>query len=355
MIESILIVKTSAIGDVITSLDALAYLREQCPKAQIDWVVERSGASLLQAHPDIDCVLVCDTKKWRKAPFKEENRREMKQFHQELKKRAYDVIFDLQGNSKSAVFTAIARGKEKVGFSFKPVSEKPNVLVTNRRFSIPKDGPVRKRYLDLIRSYFNDDTPYVPSQVAFSLTREEEERLSHSLTADSTKPKIMISLGSNWKNKRLAFDVVTECMQLIEKAISPYFFIPYGNALEKQDAERLVELFPQSCISVGEMSLPLWQALMAHMECVVTMDSAALHLCGTTATPSFSLFGSSLASVYKPLGKAHVALQGTCPYNEKFTMRCPKLRTCPTRACMQTYGVQEIVSSFLSFWQALPK
>lgn len=356
--KRILIVKTSAIGDVITSFDALAYLHARFPSAKIDWVVEKAGASLLQAHPHIDRVLVCDTKKWRKHPFEKENREEMRRFRQELTEHTYNVLFDLQGNSKSGLVTALAKASRKVGFSLKTVPEMPNVLVTNRRFPIPKGGPVRKRYLDLIQAYFDDKIPFEALPIHLTISPEEKERLLNLLQETPSGPKLMVALGSNWKNKQLCDEVATEVLHLIDQELTPTFFLSFGNDEEKQRAEKLASAFPTRGRVVGDMSLPFWQALMVEMTCVLTMDSAALHLCGTTATPSFSLFGPSLASVFKPPGKSHRALQGVCPYKVRFAARCPKLRTCLTRACMQSYTAQEIATQFIqadSFWKKSPQ
>ena len=52
-VDSILIVRTSAIGDVIQAFLALDYLRQRFPHAQIDWVAEQSVVDLLSAHPSI--------------------------------------------------------------------------------------------------------------------------------------------------------------------------------------------------------------------------------------------------------------------------------------------------------------
>jgi heptosyltransferase-1 len=79
------------------------------------------------------------------------------------------------------------------------------------------------------------------------------------------------------------------------------------------------------------------------------MDSATLHLCGTTSTPSFSLFGPSSASIYKPLGEHHVAFQGSCPYGRTFVKRCPILRTCKTGACMKDLTAKRIFQDLEKF------
>lgn len=353
--KRILIVKTSAIGDVITSFDVLSYLHARVPEAKIDWVVERPSASLLAAHPAIDRVLVCHTKAWRKHPFSRESRCEMAPFFRALRQESYDVLFDLQGNTKSALFTAAARARVKVGFSLGTLPEKLNALATNRRYPIPKQGSVRKRYLDLIQAYFQDSTPFTPPPLTLALTVHEQRRLDALLEGGEGRPRLMLAMGSNWKNKQLCEKVAADVLKRIDVELRPTLYFPYGNEEERRLGESLAAPFGERGVVIGEMSLPFWQALMSRMTCVMTMDSAALHLCGTTATPSFSLFGPSLAAVYKPPGASHAFLQGTCPYNITFATRCPKLRTCATRACMQTYSAEEIATQFIGFLQAVSK
>jgi hypothetical protein len=59
---NILIVKTSAIGDVIHTLPSLWSLRAHFPEAQITWLVEESAADLVIGHPALNRVLVARRK-----------------------------------------------------------------------------------------------------------------------------------------------------------------------------------------------------------------------------------------------------------------------------------------------------
>jgi heptosyltransferase-1 len=61
---NILIVKLSAIGDVVHTLPALAALRKLYPQAFITWVIEEGAADLIQNHPYLDKVLVSHRKRW---------------------------------------------------------------------------------------------------------------------------------------------------------------------------------------------------------------------------------------------------------------------------------------------------
>lgn len=344
-----LIVKTSAIGDVISSFDVLSYLQRRFKNLKVDWVVERASAELLQAHPGLDRVIVCDTKRWRKGLLTKNVRDEMRRFRHELRQHAYDAVFDLQGNSKSALMTALARSKEKVGFDVRSVAELPNILATNRRFFISKSIPPRLRYLQLVHAYFQDDSFFEPIPLNFKLSQEEQKRVINE-TPTGKGPLLMVCFGSKWQNKRLPFSILIAFLKKISRAYSPIWLFPYSHHEERAQAEALHREFPDSSHTVGQMSLPFWQALMSKMDGIVTMDSAALHLCATTKTPSFSIFGPSKGAAYKPVGKEHVFVQGACPYGQSFQARCPKLRTCPKAPCMGNHDADILFSHFSNWW-----
>jgi heptosyltransferase-1 len=352
--RSFLIIKTSAIGDIIQTLPVLSYLRQRFPTATIDWVVEKAGRSLLESHPSLDRLYCIDSKKWRKAPFAKETRKEFKAFYQALSSVTYDAIFDLQGNAKSGLITKLAKGRDKVGFARDSVPEFLNLLSTNIRFSTCKERSVRARYLSLIRHYFQDQTfvhsPLYPT--ALRISQEEQERL-HALSLPK-RPCFMVAFGSKWRNKQLSFDTLLSWLKNVEQKLNCSFLFIFGDLTEKEVAGQLQNQFLGSSQVVGDLSLPLWQALMYKVDAVLAVDSAALHLCATTTTPSFSVFGPSIAAFYKPAGEKHFAFQAKCPYGKSFDRRCPALRTCATGACLKNLSAQELTAAFLSWWRLLP-
>jgi len=351
----ILIVKMSAIGDVLHTLPVIAYLQTRFPSAEIDWVVEKSSFDLLVSHPNLHRVFLADIKEWRKNLFKKASWKSIKHFYSELRRVEYDLLFDLQGNSKSALITYCAKAKIKVGFGWKTLAEKPNYLVTHKRYEVARSLSVRSRYLGLLSAYFQEVPDKVERGFTFYLKPEEEVLLnnlsSHPLMAH--KPRFMVAFGSHWKNKRLNEGILKAFLQSIHKRYQPAFFFPFGNKEEALLAEELHQLFPNNSLIIGKLSLQLWQAFMGKMEGVISMDSAALHLCATTLTPSFSFFGPSASSVFKPEGNQHAAYQGACPYGRTFEERCPILRTCPSGACLQQAPLDLILTQFDNWWKSL--
>jgi heptosyltransferase-1 len=342
--SSILVVKSSAIGDVIQAFPVLEYLRKKFPDARIDWVVEEGIAPLLRAHPDVDNVIEIRTKSWRKAPLSKKSRSELKAFVGQLRATSYDLLFDLQGNSKSALVTALAKAKHKVGFDWKSVREVSNLLATTKRFNVPTDINVRLKYLRLVQDYFEDFEEFKAEGVRLKISEEEAARCAH--ICSSERPQLMVCFGSKWPNKRLELATLTALLQRIVEESDLSFLFIFGDEEEKRCAEELAARFGERGKTAGHLSLPLWQALMWEVQGVIAVDSAALHLCGTTQTPSFSVFGPTSATFYKPVEDRHAAVQGACPYGKVFSSQCPILRTCATGACIRQLNVDELYGAF---------
>jgi heptosyltransferase-1 len=348
MTHDFLIVKTSSIGDVIQCFHLVGYLKKRFPGCRVDWVVEKEIAPLLHAHPDLDRVLEIDTKSWRKNLLKMHS--SMSSFRKNLRKKNYDALFDLQGNTKSGCVTAFAKARQKVGFGWQDVTEKPNYLSTN--VHLPVSGSnVRERYLQLLQDYFGDEGYPAPAPLRLHLTPEEENHLERLSQLCFQRPRLMVCFGSNWRNKTLTEETLVEFLHQIDEKMGPSFFFVYGNEKEKELADRLEQSFTGCSHAVGDLSLPLWQRFMQMVEGVISMDSAALHLCATTDTPSFSLFGPSSSHAYKPVGEKHCAYQGPCPYDVAFDRRCPHLRTCDSGACLREVSPLVLFEAFNAFWE----
>lgn len=336
----VLLVKTSAIGDVIQTFPVLAYIKHKIPEAKIDWVVEKGMVELAAAHPHVNKVIPIDTKKWRKTLFHADTWNAIKEARKTLQETEYDLLFDLQGNSKSALFTSMAKSKEKIGFGFKTLPEKLNGLTTTRRFNVPLGSSIQMQYLYLLQSYFNDFTPFSLQTVPLECKAPNMELKG---------PILMVCFGSRWTNKQLPKETLIKLLKMTREKFPFSFLFVFGNEEEKLGAEDLRSHFLDSSQIIGGLKLPQLQNLMHEVNAVLSMDSATLHLCGTTPTPSFSLFGPSSAQVYKPIGEQHTAFQGSCPYGKTFVKRCPILRTCKTGACMKDLSAETLFQELEKF------
>ncbi len=354
----ILIVKTSSLGDIVHAFPILQYLKQYQPQCQIDWVVEQTFIDLVQSHPLVSRAIPIQVKKWRSQFLRKITWQEITQFFRELRKRPYQMVLDLQGNSKSGLITALAKSQIKVGFNYASVSEWPNLLGTNRKYPLIPNKNIREDYLFLAKSAFGDFTQEMAfTHVQLNLSTAEKAQLNKILNKNKEYEglKFLICLGSNWPNKQLSKETLQIFLQCISERLSVHFLFLWGNLAEKVAIEELTFALSASHSILDRLSLPTLQNLMTHMDLVFAMDSLPLHLAGLTMTPTYSVFGASSAMKYKPLGKHHEAFQGICPYGKTFGKRCPVLRTCPTGACIKQIGGLQLFEHFYSWWLSLSR
>lgn len=323
----ILIVKTSSLGDVIQSLIVLNYLKEKFPHCKIDWIVRRDVISFLKSHPFLDEAIELSISNLLK-----------------IRKKTYDFIFDLQGNTKSGFVTFFCKGKEKIGYAKKSVREWPNLLATDIKYDLYKGQNISDFYLGLIKAHFQDQYPFIATK---SLLKTSSKEIFNKI-----KPKqvnIMVCPGSKWENKKLSTDALVSFLQKIQKKYSCHFFLSTGSDQERKENEHICRKLVKEITILDRMSIASWQNFMSMMDIVIAMDSSSLHLCATVQVASFSIFGPTSSLVFKPKGDRNHFIQGVCPYGQTFVKQCPKLRTCRTGACVKDLNADQLFSSFIKW------
>lgn len=325
-----LIVKTSAFGDIIHAYPVVELLKECDPNAQVDWVVEKRMSALVKGHPLVDRCIEVDTKSWRKKFLWKEFRAFLKSLRQER----YDAVFDLQGNIKSGLITFFSRACHKVGFGFKSAPEAVSALFYSERFNPPKGQNVRDDYLLLAQQFLGTDKRAATTTL-LQLTEQIEDYSGAWLIAP----------GSNWVNKQLTYEQLVAFLTHCQSEFSPKFIFLCGSEAEKTQALKLVATFPGSRL-LYKPTLAVLQHSMAKLDLAITMDSLPLHLAASAQCPTFSFFGPSSSSKYNPPGVSHGVFQGSCPYGITFEKRCPRLRTCPTGACLREVSPDSLFAAF---------
>lgn len=331
----ILIVKTSALGDILHAFSVISYLKSKFQEVQIDWVVEKPFKELLEPHPEINKIICIESKQWRKNFFKKETSLAFKEVKKELQSNYYDYIFDLQGNLKSGLVTFLAKGKYKVGYGWKTVSEWPNCLFTNIKINPPNKKNIREEYLSIVQSTFKESFPIKDEIVSFRLSQEKEEEVNNILKKMPVEPLIMVCPGSAWKNKQLSETSLCDFLEKFRALYNCHFLLLWGTDLELEMAIRIKERLREKVSLLDKVSLPQLHRIMQKMKLVIAMDSLPLHLASIAGVSTFSIFGPSSKEKYQPIGVQHIALSGKCPYDITFEKRCPKLRKCSSGACIK--------------------
>ena len=147
-----LIIKLSAIGDVVLSLGFLEALRSAYPDARITWVVEEAASDIVLGHPALDRVIVSRRKRWGRNIKRGRigaALNDISIFRQELRREKYDVVVDLQGLFKSGILAFLSRGRRKIGFH--GTRELSWVFLNERLPAYNPDRHAAMRYLDVAK------------------------------------------------------------------------------------------------------------------------------------------------------------------------------------------------------------
>ncbi len=106
----VLVVKTTSMGDVVHALPAISDIAHQIPNVSIDWLVEAPFAAIPALHPAVRRVWPIAWRAWRKRLWRVSTWRSMATLRAELREQPYDLVLDMQGLVKSALWAAQARG-----------------------------------------------------------------------------------------------------------------------------------------------------------------------------------------------------------------------------------------------------
>jgi len=333
---NILIVKLSAIGDVIHTLPSLAALRRCYPQAHISWVVEEAASDLLADQPMLDRVLVSRRKRWVRDLKEGRNRaavlREAADFLKALRDRPYDLVIDFHGLFKSAVLVLLSRGRRRLGYDS---LQEGSGLVLNEK--IPEDMAKHavERYLDFARHLGCETSkPEFPLALQEAHFRRVSELLAEE-TVDAARGFVAVSPVAYWETKlwdEAKFAAV--CDRIVREIGLPVVFT--GESPEGPIARIRSLMEAPSASAAGETSLRELAALYREAAVLLTTDSGPMHLAAAVGTPVVALFGPTSPERTGPYGEGHVVVRRDMECSPCFR------KSCETLECMKTIRVDEV-------------
>src|SRR5262249_9636778 len=114
----ILLIKFSALGDVVHSIPVVHKLRRRYPAAEIDWLVRPAFADLVAGHPAVDNVIAFPRQRFLGRPWRGQGSRlvQLRQLLSRLRSGRYDLVIDLQGQLRRAMLALAAGAPVRIGF-----------------------------------------------------------------------------------------------------------------------------------------------------------------------------------------------------------------------------------------------
>lgn len=329
--NNILVIKMSALGDIIHALPSLYALRQLYPKAHISWLVEPQFAEILPGKPFIDEKIIFyknDLKKkslWQKLTY-------LKNLRQQLHAHKFDLVIDLQGLMKSSLIALLSGCSNRIGYC---EMREGSFLVTKAICGENSKNHVVQRYLDVIR-YLGAKV----DEVKFPLPdfADYEEKMFKMLTKAGINGQYVVFFpGARWQTKEWPLEhYVQLAKKFIEQDVA--VVISGGNA----DKEKGLTISKEVCSpkifdAVGKTSIIEVAGLVKKASACIGGDTGPMHIAAAVGVPTISLFGPvspERTSAYGPFSKV---VRTTAECAPCFQRKCPKVFI-----CMDLISTQEV-------------
>ncbi|ASQ45085.1 glycosyltransferase family 9 protein [Legionella clemsonensis] len=106
MINSICVVRLSALGDVLMLVPLIRTLQTHFPKAAITWIISRPAYDLVEGMDGVEFIVI----------NKPDSLKDYWQFKKQLKGRSFDVLLAAQASFRANLLYPLIRASRKIGY-----------------------------------------------------------------------------------------------------------------------------------------------------------------------------------------------------------------------------------------------
>jgi len=305
--KRILVIKLKQPGDVLVSTPVIAALKEAWPHCHLTYLVPKGTEDMVSGHPDLDDLLVVNRRgeTWRQALG----------FVRELRRRRFDLVIELSGGDRGAIYSRLSGAKERLGFEHLRMPFWQRRLCFTRLLPRP---PLKVHLVDqnlepLRALGIHPQRP----RLQFFWDQAVKKRTQEWLTSQGLTPGrfVVMHPGAGWRFKCWTPQGYARIIEALEGDWRLPVIITGTKAAHEQDL--LAAILQESRVTpinlAGRLTLKELGALIAQAKFFFGMDSAPMHLAAAVGTPAVALFGPSGVFNWGPWGQGHLVIQKDWP------------------------------------------
>jgi lipopolysaccharide heptosyltransferase I len=298
--DRFLVVRLTALGDILHTVPAVAALRTAHPGAKIDWVVERKWAPVLEGSPAINEVI----------PFDRGSVWGALECVKRLRENRDACAIDFQGLYKSSILAALSGATRRIGFDRAWAREAGAAMFYTERV-IPTGRHVAELNYSLAEQAgaSRPAKPEYPLRVPAGGAASIRARL-HDLGIAGEY--IVVAPGGSWRAKCWPAERYGEFCRELGKRNSMPVVVIHGPG-EKSIAEEVLRAAAPARPVVIATTIEELMGLLAHARCLVAADSGPLHLAAALAAPVIGLYGPTDPARNGPFVPGAVIVQHARP------------------------------------------
>ena len=337
----ILILRLSAVGDVIRTLPSVKALKEHYPSSFIAWIVEEPSQAFLESQPEIDEVILFPRRRWTQG-MKSLTKvwstlGEMWKFTLVLRRRRFDVALDFHGILKSGLLSFFSGSAKRVGYD-RTSTKEGSFLFSNVKVKLPKQKISRfQRNLSLLKGMGLEVKElkyhiHIPPG-----DREYIESFFNASPRSLKKPLIAIHPGSSQKAlfKRWMSDQYAQLADRLVGELSASVIFTWGDGeLEWVEGIRK-EMREPSLLGPKTESLTQLGEVYRHCDLYIGGDTGPMHIASLVGIPVVVIYGPTDPIENEPFGK-HIKVRKEVGCNPCHQYSCKEL------ACIKAISADEV-------------
>ncbi len=364
----ILLIKPSALGDVVHTIPVLVKLRARYPRARIDWLITPENAEIVRCHPALSNVVL-----FARRDFSKRGRRwraflSFFDLLKQIRRAKYDLVIDMHGQVRSAFFALITGARVRIGFD-RPIKRTLTVSAEHDLKNVPSHGwrgaregswiaythriPIPTldvhaidRYLWVGELLGFDDTPPDLTIYLSPETIRNVDRLLSEKGVSASQPLIVLVPGTIWETKHWTIEgFAGVARQFLHDG---YAVALAGTKRDEQRSRQIAAAAPGACDLSGKTTPADLAALIRRAEVTVTNDSGSMHVAASLGKPMVSIFGPTnpvhIGPYERPDSVVRVDLPCS-PCNYRRLSQCPYDHACMKQvtSAMVVERVQKIL------------
>ncbi len=299
--RNILIIKPSAIGDIVHTLPALGSLRKSFPRAKVTWLIRKQFASLLECVPGVDERILFDRKQLGRWWCSRQSFEELRRFLADLRGRHFDIVFDFQGLFRTAFFAWQTRSSRRYGMA--EAREFSSLFYTHRVSRPEQSYHVLDYYNAMVAAaggteFSTQGTLAAPESACVAL----RQRFSELGILD--KPYAVLIPGSAHQSKCWPVERFSRLAERLTREMG-FTVLVAGSESERTLADTLAK---GACVPVlnfaGQTTICQLVGLLGGAKLVVSNDTGPGHIAEGMGVPTVLIFGHTNPLRVGPYGRA---------------------------------------------------
>jgi len=330
-VHKILVIKQSAIGDVLLSTPVIENLKHNFPDAEINFLTQNYCKDVLEGNPFLSRVLTYDISKGDSSYCLIKNIHDQK----------YDLIIDLFGNPRTAIIVLNSEARYRVGYKFSWRRIAYNIKVKPRSSEVHNI----EFNLDSLRELGLEIITNKPRFFINPVHKEFAEKFfeQNSLSASDA---VGINPAGTWPTKVWGIEKYAALAKKLSTDHKILVFWGYGN--EKAEAEKVKNAAGEKAIIIPQLNLKYMGALAAKCRMFITNDTGPMHIAWALGVNVAAIFGPTNSHLQGPISQNSIIIK-----NESLScLGCnlTRIEDCPyEHSCMRDLSVDEVYRRIIEF------